>query len=95
MIDIEQFNRPGSKDFIYILNTRAGGLGVNLQVRRRRRGLGGWGAGGQTPGGWGLGPGAWAGLPDALWTGAEAPCAAPGARLPCPPLPAPARPARP
>jgi hypothetical protein len=33
MIDIEQFNRPGSKDFIYILNTRAGGLGVNLQVR--------------------------------------------------------------
>lgn len=32
MIDIEQFNRPGSKDFIYILNTRAGGLGVNLQT---------------------------------------------------------------
>jgi SWI/SNF-related matrix-associated actin-dependent regulator of chromatin subfamily A member 5 len=32
MIDIEQFNRAGSKDFIYILNTRAGGLGVNLQT---------------------------------------------------------------
>ncbi|MEW5298327.1 MAG: hypothetical protein WDW36_001466 [Sanguina aurantia] len=32
MIDIEQFNRPRSDIFIYILNTRAGGLGVNLQT---------------------------------------------------------------
>ncbi|GIL69867.1 hypothetical protein Vretifemale_646 [Volvox reticuliferus] len=32
MIDIEQFNMPGSKIFIYILCTRAGGLGVNLQT---------------------------------------------------------------
>ncbi|KAK9840665.1 hypothetical protein WJX81_008358 [Elliptochloris bilobata] len=31
MIDINRFNRPGSDLFIYILNTRAGGLGVNLQ----------------------------------------------------------------
>lgn len=32
MIDMEQFNKPGSDIFIYILCTRAGGLGVNLQV---------------------------------------------------------------
>jgi Helicase conserved C-terminal domain len=32
MIDIAQFNRPKSPIFIYILNTRAGGLGVNLQT---------------------------------------------------------------
>ena len=31
MIDIEQFNKPNSNIFIYILCTRAGGLGVNLQ----------------------------------------------------------------
>ena len=32
MIDIAQFQAPGSQTFIYILNTRAGGLGVNLQT---------------------------------------------------------------
>ncbi|GIL63033.1 hypothetical protein Vafri_17166 [Volvox africanus] len=32
MIDMEQFNLPGSNIFIYILCTRAGGLGVNLQT---------------------------------------------------------------
>lgn len=26
------FNRPGSPTFLYLLNTRAGGLGVNLQT---------------------------------------------------------------
>lgn len=31
MIDINRFNAPGSNLFIYILNTKAGGLGVNLQ----------------------------------------------------------------
>ncbi len=32
MIDIEQFNKPGSDTFVYLLATRAGGLGVNLQT---------------------------------------------------------------
>ena len=32
MIDISQFQKPDSPLFIYILNTRAGGLGVNLQT---------------------------------------------------------------
>ncbi|PRW60864.1 SNF2 super family [Chlorella sorokiniana] len=32
MIDIKLFNRPGSDTFVYLLNTRAGGLGVNLQT---------------------------------------------------------------
>ena len=32
MIDIEVFNKPNSDVFIYILCTRAGGLGVNLQT---------------------------------------------------------------
>ena len=32
MIDIEAFNKPGSDVFVYILATRAGGLGVNLQT---------------------------------------------------------------
>lgn len=32
MIDINRFNAPGSNLFIYILNTKAGGLGVNLQT---------------------------------------------------------------
>lgn len=32
MIDLETFNRPGSDVFVYILATRAGGLGVNLQT---------------------------------------------------------------
>ena len=27
---IESFNKPGSKDFIFLLSTRAGGLGINL-----------------------------------------------------------------
>ena len=43
MIDIEVFNKPNSEVFIYILCTRAGGLGVNLQVGRdggREQGLG-------------------------------------------------------
>jgi len=31
MIDINRFNAPGSNLFIFILNTKAGGLGVNLQ----------------------------------------------------------------
>lgn len=31
-IDISLFNRPGSDTFIYIINTRAGGLGINLQT---------------------------------------------------------------
>jgi SWI/SNF-related matrix-associated actin-dependent regulator of chromatin subfamily A member 5 len=31
MIDINRFNAPGSELFVYILNTKAGGLGVNLQ----------------------------------------------------------------
>lgn len=30
-IDIRMFNQPGCEVPIYILNTRAGGLGVNLQ----------------------------------------------------------------
>ncbi|KAK9784646.1 hypothetical protein WJX73_007480 [Symbiochloris irregularis] len=30
--NIRMFNQPGSDAFIYILNTRAGGLGVNLQT---------------------------------------------------------------
>ena len=29
---LQLFNRPGSDTFIYLLNTRAGGLGVNLQT---------------------------------------------------------------
>jgi hypothetical protein len=29
---LQLFNRPGSDVFIYLLNTRAGGLGVNLQT---------------------------------------------------------------
>ncbi|GFH13582.1 uncharacterized protein HaLaN_09500 [Haematococcus lacustris] len=32
MIDIQQFNKPNSDVFMYILCTRAGGLGVNLQT---------------------------------------------------------------
>lgn len=28
--DIDEFNRPGSEKFIYLLTTRAGGLGINL-----------------------------------------------------------------
>ena len=31
MIDIELFNKSNSDVFVYILCTRAGGLGVNLQ----------------------------------------------------------------
>lgn len=29
---VQLFNRPGSDTFVYLLNTRAGGLGVNLQT---------------------------------------------------------------
>ncbi len=32
MIDIGKFNRPGSDTFVFLLSTRAGGLGVNLQT---------------------------------------------------------------
>lgn len=32
MIDINRFNAPNSDLLIYILNTKAGGLGVNLQT---------------------------------------------------------------
>jgi hypothetical protein len=31
-VDINAFNAPGSKIFIYLMSTRAGGLGVNLQT---------------------------------------------------------------
>ena len=32
MIDMHLFNQPGSEFFIYLLCTRAGGLGINLQT---------------------------------------------------------------
>jgi hypothetical protein len=32
MVDIMQFNKPGSQLFIFLMSTRAGGLGVNLQT---------------------------------------------------------------
>jgi hypothetical protein len=32
MVDIMQFNKPGSELFIFLMSTRAGGLGVNLQT---------------------------------------------------------------
>jgi SWI/SNF-related matrix-associated actin-dependent regulator of chromatin subfamily A member 5 len=32
MVDIGKFNRPNSDTFIFLLSTRAGGLGVNLQT---------------------------------------------------------------
>jgi SWI/SNF-related matrix-associated actin-dependent regulator of chromatin subfamily A member 5 len=28
--DIDEFNKPGSKKFVFLLTTRAGGLGINL-----------------------------------------------------------------
>ena len=31
-IDIRRFNAVNSPTFVYLLNTRAGGLGVNLQT---------------------------------------------------------------
>jgi SWI/SNF-related matrix-associated actin-dependent regulator of chromatin subfamily A member 5 len=30
---MESFNAPGSEKFIFLLSTRAGGLGINLQVK--------------------------------------------------------------
>jgi SWI/SNF-related matrix-associated actin-dependent regulator of chromatin subfamily A member 5 len=32
MVDIDRFNQEGSKIFLYLVSTRAGGLGVNLQT---------------------------------------------------------------
>ena len=32
MVDIDRFNAEGSKIFLYLVSTRAGGLGVNLQT---------------------------------------------------------------
>ncbi len=29
---INQFNAPGSNDFIFLMSTRSGGLGINLQT---------------------------------------------------------------
>jgi len=31
---IDAYNAPNSEKFIFLLSTRAGGLGINLQVRR-------------------------------------------------------------
>lgn len=31
---IDSFNKEGSEKFCFILSTRAGGLGINLQVRK-------------------------------------------------------------
>ena len=31
-IAIDHFNAPGSKDFAFLLSTRAGGLGINLMT---------------------------------------------------------------
>ena len=31
-VDINSFNAPGSKLFVFLMSTRAGGLGVNLQT---------------------------------------------------------------
>lgn len=28
--EMDRFNAPGSKDFVFLLSTRAGGLGINL-----------------------------------------------------------------
>jgi hypothetical protein len=32
MIDVGSFNQPNSELFVYMLSTRAGGLGLNLQT---------------------------------------------------------------
>lgn len=34
---IDRFNDVGSEDFIFLMSTRAGGMGINLQVRDRAR----------------------------------------------------------
>jgi hypothetical protein len=32
MVDVARFNAPQSELFVYLMSTRAGGLGVNLQT---------------------------------------------------------------
>ena len=32
MVNIESYNRPGSRTFLFLMTTRAGGLGINLQT---------------------------------------------------------------
>ncbi len=32
MVDLEAYNAPGSKDFVFLVSTRAGNLGLNLQT---------------------------------------------------------------
>ena len=32
MVNLQSFNAPGSKVFLFLMTTRAGGLGINLQT---------------------------------------------------------------
>ena len=40
---VDHFNKEGSSDFLFLLSTRAGGLGINLATgkEKRRRKIGG------------------------------------------------------